>query len=333
MITKPKIVILNGTCLDVLDEHRAWLDAQDWEWVAEDGFRTLRPDQVDATFQDANALILPVNIRNLPLAEHMERHTSLRVLSIAASGYDWLDVAAATRCGIVVTNAPVPEGGEVVADMAWGLMLSVARQIPHHHQQICRGCYDRGMGVSIARKTLGIIGLGNIGRQVAKRAAGFEMQVLAVEPNPDRAFVAAHGIKLVGLDELLRQSDFVSLHVRLDSTTSGVIGARELGLMKPTAFLINTARFELIDHEALTAAILNHRIAGAGLDDPPARPDSPLLGLPNMVFTPHLGNRGIDGMHAVFRSALESSLTVLKGQRPEYVVNPEVYERPLRTGM
>jgi D-3-phosphoglycerate dehydrogenase len=333
MKTKPKLVILNGTCLDVLDEHQAWLDAQEWEWVADDAFRTLRSDQVDAALQGANALILPAAIRNLPLVEHMERHTSLRVLSIAASGYDWLDIAAATRCGIVVTYAPVPEGSEVVADMAWGLMLAAARQIPHHHRQICRGCYDRGMGVSISRKTLGIIGLGNIGRQVARRAAGFDMRVLAVEPNPNREFVAEQGIELVGLDELLRQSDFVSLHVRLDSATNGMIGARELGLMKPTAFLINTARFELIDHEALTAAILNHRIAGAGLDDPPSRPDSPLLDLPNVVFTPHLGNRGIEGMRAVFRSALEGSLAVLTGKRPEYVVNPEVYDKPLRTGI
>lgn len=333
MKPKPRLVILNATCLDILEEHRAWLDAQECDWIADDGFRTLRSDQIDAAFQGAHALILPAAIRNLPLAEHMERHASIRVLSIAASGYDWLDVDAATRCGVVVTYAPVREGAEVVADLAWGLMLSVARQIPHHHEQILRGCYDRGTGTSLSRKTLGIIGLGNIGRQVAQRAAGFDMRVLAVEPMPDRAFVAAHNIELVSLDELLRQSDFVSLHVRLDSATQGMIGRREFGLMKPSAILINTARSELIDHEALTAAVLNRRIGGAGLDDPPARPDSPLLGLPNVVFTPHMGNRAIEGMHAVFRSALVDALAVLRGERPRFVVNPEVFDQPLRSAV
>ena len=158
------------------------------------------------------------------------------------------------------------------------------------------------------------------------------MRVLATEPAPDKVFVARHRIELVALDELLRQSDFVSLHVRLDSQTRNMIGARELELMKPTAFLVNAARLELVDQEALIEAVLSHRIAGAALDDPPSRPDSPLLGLPNVVFTPHLGNRAIEGVHAVFRCALDNALAVLMGRRPEYVVNPEVYDKPLRSG-
>lgn len=332
MKARPRIVILNATCLDILEEHRAWLDSQDWDWVAKESFRSLRLDQVDAILEGADALILPAMIRNLPLAEHMERHTSLRVLSIAASGFDWLDVPTATRCGIVVAYAPAEAGAEVVADLTWGLMLAVAREIPHHHQAICCGRNDRGIGVSVWGKTLGIVGLGNIGRRVARRAAGFQMRVLAAEPNPDRAFAAEHGIELVGLDDLMRRSDFVSLHVRLDTHTRGMIDSRLLGLMKPTAYLINAARVELVDQDALADAILARRMAGAGLDDPPAQPDSPLLNLPNVVFTPHLGNRAFEGMHAVFRCALENALAVLKGKRPECVVNPEVYERGLRSG-
>ncbi len=332
MKARPRIVILNATCLDILEEHRAWLDSQDWDWVAEESFRSLQLDQVDAILEGADALILPAMIRNLPLAEHMERHTSLQVLSIAASGFDWLDVATATRCGIVVAYAPAEEGAEVVADLTWGLMLAVARQIPHHHQAICCGRNDRGIGVSVWGKTLGIVGLGNIGRRVARRAAGFQMRVLAAEPDPDQAFAVEHGIELVGLDDLMRRSDFVSLHVRLDSGTRGMIDGRLLRLMKPTAYLINAARVELVDQDALVEAILARRIAGAGLDDPPAQPDSPLINLPNVVFTPHLGNRAFEGMRAVFRCALENALAVLKGKRPEYVVNPEVYERGLRSG-
>ncbi len=323
-------MILNPTCLDVLDEHRDYLDSRDVSWTADAAFRSLRPDQVDDVLAGAEALILPASLRYLPLAEHMERHTSLRVLSIAASGFDWLDVEAATRCGIVVTYAPVREGVEVVADMTWGLMLAVARQIPHHDRQIRNGRYDRGMGVSVWGKTLGIVGLGRIGRAVARRAAAFEMQVLATEPNPDKEFVRKYGIELVSLDDLLRRADFVSLHVRLDAQTRNMIGSRELALMKPTAYLINTARVELVDDEALTAAVTDGRIAGAALDDPPVRPDSPLLKLPNAIFTPHLGNRAIEGVNAVFRAAIDNALAVLEGRRPELVVNPEVYNGPLR---
>jgi D-3-phosphoglycerate dehydrogenase len=322
--SRKRLLILNPTCLDVIDAHRDYLDAQSVEWIADPAFRQLQPNQVDALLHEADALILPASLRNLPLAEHMERHKRLQVLSIAASGYDWLDVPAATRCGIVVTNAPVREGVEVVADMTWGLMLSVSRQIPHHDRQVRAGRYERGMGVSVWGKTLGIIGLGNIGTAVARRARGFDVRVLACEVQPDMAFVREHNVELVSLDELLRRSDFVSLHLRLDESTRGIIGDRELRLMKPSAFLINAARAELVDENALSDAVVNGMIAGAGLDDPPMRRDCPLIELPNVVYTPHLGNRAIEGVHAVFRCAIDNALAVLDGRRPEFVVNPEV---------
>jgi D-3-phosphoglycerate dehydrogenase len=330
MSERPLLVILNPTCLDVLEAHRDYLDSSGVTWIADPAFRSLGQDQVDGVLAGADALILPSSLRNLPLAEHMERHSALKVLSIAASGFDWLDVEAATRSGIVVTHAPIREGVEVVADMTWGLMLAVARQIPHHDRQVRAGRYDRGTGVSVWGKTLGIVGLGRIGRAVARRAAGFEMRVLAAEPKPDHGFVREHEIELTSLEELLRRADFVTLHVRLDARTFGMIGGRELAMMKPSAYLVNAARADLVDGEALAAAILGKAIAGAALDDPPAHADSPLLGLPNVVFTPHLGNRAIEGMHAVFRRAIDNALAVLEGRRPELVVNPEVYERPPR---
>src|SRR5687768_3742356 len=226
MTSKPRLLILNPTCLDVIEAHRDYLNAQPIEWLANESFRQLKSEEVDALLAEADALILPASIRQLPLAEHMQRHPRLKVLSIAASGYDWLDVEAATRCGIVVTYAPVSEGVEVVADLTWGLMLAVARQIPHHDRQIRSGCYDRGMGVSVYGKTLGIIGLGRIGQAVARRASGFDMRILATEVQPDLAFVREHNVEIVALDELLRRSDFVSLHLRLDETTRNIIGTR-----------------------------------------------------------------------------------------------------------
>ncbi|MBI4601531.1 MAG: hypothetical protein HY721_06160 [Planctomycetes bacterium] len=326
---RPRLVILNPTCLDVIDAHRDDLDARGVRWAADPAFRSLQPDQVDQVLAGAEALILPSALRSIPLAEHMERHPSLRVLSIAAIGFEWLDLETATRCGIVVTHAPVREGVEVVADMTWGLMLAVARQIPLHDRQFREGRRDRGMGVSVWGKTLGIVGLGRIGRAVARRAAGFEMRVLASEPRPDPQFVREHRIELVGLEALLRRSDLVTLHVSLDARTRGMIGERELAWMKPTAYLINAARTEVVDAEALAAALAGGGIAGAALDVPPPRPE-PLLGLPNVVFTPHLGNRAIEGVHAVFRCAVDNALAVLEGRRPELVVNPEVYGLPLR---
>ncbi len=164
---------LNPTCLEALEAHRARLDALELDWRAETAFRSLRESEVDSVLEGADALILPSSIRDLPRPEHLRRHASLKVLSIAASGYDWLDVAAATDNGIVVTNAPVREGVEVVADMTWALILAAARQIPHYHHRIRDGHYERGMGVAVWRKTLGIVGLGQIGRAVARRATSW----------------------------------------------------------------------------------------------------------------------------------------------------------------
>ena len=330
MIAKPTLLVLNPTCLDVVDEHRAWIEAQDVELLAEHSYRTASQEQVLAALAGADAVILPAAIRNLPLAEHMSACPRLRVCSIAASGFEWLDIDAATRNGIVVCFAPGGLGAEVVAEMAVGMMFAVARQIPYHNQLLCRGDETRGMGTSLFGKTLGIVGLGGIGRELAIRAQGLKMKVVATEPQPNRQFIAERGIELLPLDDLLKRADFVSLHVRLNEETQNMIGRRELALMKPTAYVINTARRELVDEEAIVAAIRSGQIAGAGLDDPPVSAAQKLLGFPNVVFTPHLGNRAIEGVHAVFRAALEGAVSVLRGQRPSFVVNPEVYERALR---
>jgi D-3-phosphoglycerate dehydrogenase len=209
-------------------------------------------------------------------------------------------------------------------------MLAVARQIPYHNQLLMRGDETRGMGSSVFGKTLGIVGLGNIGKCVARRAKGFDVRVIATEPYPDEKFVREQGVRVVPLDELLAESDFVSLHMRLDERTRNLIGARELARMKRTAILINTARQELVDEAALVAAIESKEIAGAGLDDPPGPVAKKLLGCNNVVFTPHLGNRAIEGVRGVFRTAVLNAAAVLRGERPEFIVNPQVYERGAR---
>ncbi|MCA1659181.1 MAG: hypothetical protein LC642_01370 [Verrucomicrobiaceae bacterium] len=322
--------MLNPTCLDVVESQRQWIESLGVELLADQGNRRLTIEQTGEILQRCDGIILPSAIRNLPSAEQMAAAPRLRVCAIAASGFEWLDVEAATRCGIVVINAPGAEGAEVVADLAWGLMLAAARQIVHHHNLLSRGDATRGMGAGVSRRTLGIVGLGAIGKEVALRARGFGMRVLASDPYADPSFVADNGVELTSLQRLLEESDFVSLHVRLTEQTRGMIGASELARMKPTAFIINAARKELIDEPALVSAIMERRLAGAGLDDPPGPDGKTLFGHPNVVFTPHLGNRAIDGVIAVFRSAVESAAAVLRGQRPRFVVNPDVYDQGLR---
>ncbi len=328
---KSRILVLNATCLDVVERYRDQIESRGVELVAEQRFRSISIEQTAALVREADAVVLPAAAgRALPSAEQMEISPRLLCCAIAASGFDDFPVEAATRNGIVVTNAPVREGAEVVADMAFALMLSVARQIPYHHNLLLRGDVTRGAGVSIFGKTLGIVGLGNIGRSVALRARGFDMRVLATDPDPDRAFAADHEIELVPQDELLHQADFVTLHVRLNEQTRHMISRRELTLMKPTAHLINTARRDLVDEEALVEAIAQKRLAGAALDDPPGHAAKQLFDLPNVIFTPHLGNRSVEGMRAVFLSAIDSAIAVLGSERPRFVINPAVYDIGVR---
>jgi D-3-phosphoglycerate dehydrogenase len=331
MSATPRLVVLNGSCLDVVDDSlRDWIVSQGVELLAEERFRSLDAAGVARVCVEADGVILPSSARDQPRATQMAAAPRLLVCSIAASGFEWFDVDAATNNGIVVTYAPGREGAEVVADMAWGLMFAVARQIPFHHQHMCTGGNVRDIGMSVYGKTLGVIGLGNIGKCVARRARGFDMRLIATDPAPDPCFVREHGVTMVPLDELLAQADFVSLHMRLTEATRNTIGERELSLMKRRAILINTARQELIDDSAMVAAIQSGQIAGAGLDDPPTAISKPLCGLPNVVFTPHLGNRAIEGMRDVFRTAVTNALAVFRGERPEFVVNPEVYQRGAR---
>jgi phosphoglycerate dehydrogenase-like enzyme len=329
--TKPRLAVLNGTCLDIVEEFRDWIVAQGVELDAQQSYRSLDEAESLRVTRDADGIILPASFRSFPHEPHMAACPRLKVCSIAASGYEWLDVDSATKHGIVVTFAPGREGAEVVADMAWGLMLAVARQIPFHHIAMSRGENVRGMGSSVFGKTLGIVGLGNIGKAVARRAKGFDVRVIATEPYPDDKFVRENNVTLMPLDQLLAESDFVSLHMRLDEKTRHLIGASQLARMKPTAILINTARQELVDEAALVEAIESGNIGGAGLDDPPETESAKrLFARNNVVFTPHLGNRAIEGVRGVFKAAVENAIAVFRGQRPQFVVNPAAYDKGTR---
>ena len=213
----------------------------------------------------------------------------LALIAVFGTGTDNIDLEAASRLGIVVVNAP-GANARSVAEHAIALTLAVARSVPQHDRAVRAGGWTHYEGLELEGKTFGVVGLGNIGRHTARLAAGLGMEVLAWSPTPDEARARACGARLVALDELLRTADVVSLSLALSERTRGLIGARELALLKPTAILINTARGALVDEAALVTALRERRIFGAGLDvfaEEPLPPDSPLWTAPNLLITPH----------------------------------------------
>jgi glyoxylate reductase len=243
-----------------------------------------------------------------------------------------IDVAAASARGIPVTvTAPVTT--EATADLTFGLMLAVARRMIEGDRMVRAGKFPGAqsahlLGAFVYGKTLGLIGGGGlIGKAVARRAHGFSMRVLYWTPRrKPEAEEREAGLTYVPLDELLKESDFVSVHSPLNAETRHQIGARELRLMKRTAFLINTARGPIIDEEALTRALVKKQIAGAGLDVFEFEPKvSPVLRkLSNVVLNPHLGSAVIETREEMANIVVDNILAVIAGTRPPNIINPEV---------
>jgi D-3-phosphoglycerate dehydrogenase/(S)-sulfolactate dehydrogenase len=217
-----------------------------------------------------------------------------------------------------------------VADWALALILCCARQVPENLATVRQGAWTRHEGMDLDGKTLGIVGLGTIGKEVAKRAGAFGMRVLAFDLAKDPVFAERQGIAYVPVEDLLRQSDFVSIHCFLNSATRHLIDADRLALMKPTACLINTARGGIVDTEALTRALQAKRIAGAGLDvfeGEPLHPDSPLRTLDTVYLSPHCAGSTADARKRSGDMAADNLIRGLRGERPEGIVNPEVLTR------
>jgi D-3-phosphoglycerate dehydrogenase / 2-oxoglutarate reductase len=214
---------------------------------------------------------------------------SLRLISIWGTGTDNVDLDACRARGITVTNTP-GVNANAVAEHALGLMLAITRRIPAMDRGVRGGQWPRALLVQLEGKTLGVIGLGAIGRRVASLAVAFGMNVLATSWGPDDGRAASVGARHVALETLLRESDIVSLHRRLTAETNGMLDRERLAMMKPSAFLINTARGAFVNREALIEALQDGRLAGAGLDvyhEEPIPADDPLLALSNVVLTPH----------------------------------------------
>lgn len=239
----------------------------------------------------------------------------LRLISVWGTGTDHIDLAACRERGVTVTNTP-GVNAHAVAEHTMALILAVTRRIPAMDTGVRAGQWPRGMLVQLEGKTLGIVGLGAVGRRVAKLAAPFGMRLLASTHGDDAGRAAAVGARHVPIETLLRESDVVSLHLRLSGDTTRYLGRERLALMKPTAFLINTARGDLVDRDALVDALRTGRLAGAALDvfhEEPVRADDPLLALPNVVLTPHNAGMTPEVIDVGLRRAVENVAAYLRG--------------------
>jgi len=254
----------------------------------------------------------------------------LVVIGRSGAGYDKIDLTACTEHGVAVFNAPLALNHST-ASAALLFMLALAKRLPDQERIVRHAHWDQQpvvVGSEIQGRTLGIIGLGHSGSELARLVAPFSMRVLAYSPHVEPAVARSLGVQLTSLDELMRDSDFVSLHCRLTADTRRMIGQAELALMKPTAFFINVARGELVDQRALVASLREGRIAGAGLDVFEVEPlpwDDPLISLDNVILTPHWLASTRDVWQATAKAMSDGMLRAARGERPENVVNPEVF--------
>jgi D-3-phosphoglycerate dehydrogenase len=249
----------------------------------------------------------------------------LKVIAKHGTGVDNIDVKASSARGIAVISAP-GANSDAVADLTIGLLLSVARSIPFADRSVKEGGWPRIVGFQFNGKVLGIIGFGQIGKKVAKRALGFDMKILASDIFKDEDFVRKWGITYLPLEELLAESDFLSIHVPLTPATRRLIKEKELRLMKKDSFLVNISRGDIVDEEALYQALKEGRIRGAALDvfsDEPPK-ESPLLELNNVITTPHMGGYTFEALKETGMICVRGIVDVLEGRQPESAVNPEI---------
>ena len=282
----------------------------------------LKPEELLAIIGEYEGLM--VRSETKVTAKVIEAGKKLQVIARAGVGIDNIDVEAATQRGIVVVNAPTANT-MAAAEHSIALMLALSRNIPQAHESLKGGAWKRQnfVGVEVRNKTLGIVGLGNVGSEVARRVQGFKMRVLGYDPYVSPEYARNLQVELVPLEQIIREADFITLHLPLTPQSKNMIGAKELAMMKPTVRIINCARGGLIDEQALDEALKEGRIAGAALDvfaqEPPK--DAPLLKNERVIVTPHLGASTQEAQANVAIDAAEQIISVLNGQPVRYAVN------------
>ncbi len=301
--------------IDLFPHNRGMTRAELFEFIGDkDGLLCLLTDKIDREF--------------------FEAASKLRAIANYAVGFNNIDIAEATKRGIPVTNTPGVLT-ETTADLAWALLMDVARRVSEGDRYTRAGRFKGWgpmllMGGDVYGKTLGIIGMGRIGQAVAKRASGFDMQVIYSDVDslpPDRE--KELNAKKTDLETLLRESDFVTIHTPLTEETHHLIGEKQFSLMKPSAYLINTARGPVVDEEALADALSKKKIAGAGLDvfehEPKIEPE--LFNMDNAVLLPHIGSASVETRSRMAVMAAENLVAGLRGEKPPNCLNAEIYDK------
>jgi phosphoglycerate dehydrogenase-like enzyme len=286
--------------------------------LEEELVRRLRPCQI----------IVPIRERTVFRRSLLQQLPELELLSLTGRNSGHVDVGAATELGILVTQTP--GSGASAIEMTMALILAAAHRIAQEDRAVRSGLWQTGVGFELAGKTLGVVGLGRIGTRIAAFGQFLGMRVLASSPNLTEQRAAAAGATCVPLDELFRQSDVVTLHLRLSERTNGLITRQLFSLLKPRAWFVNTARGHLLDEQALIDALCEHRIAGAALDvfqTEPLPADHPLRFLENVVLAPHMGSVTTEAYDIFFREAVRNIEAYLDGRVPSGAVNPQVLEK------
>jgi D-3-phosphoglycerate dehydrogenase len=319
MLTRAGTPCFDPAALEILRGN----PAISWEWIADD-VSEITPD-IAARYDAVH-----INLPRVTPATLARADCRLKIIARNGVGYDSVDLPAATKRGIAVTNTPIAVR-RPVAVATLTLLFALAGQLLQKNQLSRTGRWnDRVdvMGQGLATRTLGLIGAGGIGQEILRLARPFFGRMIAADPHADKARVGALGAALVPLDDVMRQSDFVVVCCLLNEETRHLVNAPRLALMKPSAYFLNVGRGPITDETALIAALRDGRIAGAGLDvteREPIEPDNPLLTMDNVIVTPHALCWTDECFRDIAETALQSILDVSLGRRPRHVVNPQIY--------
>ena len=327
----PRVAILDDYARVALDsadwsrvQARAEITVFDRHLTEAEAVEALQPFDVLCTVRERMALPRTL-IARLP---------NLKLITIIGMSLPNLDMAAATEHGVIVGHSnfgsPAFAGvANATPELTWGLLIATVRHIGHEHARMGQGGWQSTTGMILAGRTLGLLGLGRIGKRMAEYAKVFGMEVIAWSPNLTAEAASAVGVRRVEKDELFAGADVLSIHLVLSDRSRGLVTASDLGRMKPTAYLINASRGPIVEEAALIAALKEGRIAGAGLDvfdQEPPPPDHPYRSMPNVTLTPHLGYVTRETLHAFYSDTVENVAAFLEGG-PIRVANPEALKR------
>jgi D-3-phosphoglycerate dehydrogenase len=286
--------------------------------------------------QDIEIVVIEADVLS---REVFEKAGKLKLVGACRGDVTHIDMAAATEHDVLVINTPA-RNATAVAELTLGLMLALVRSIPAAHQMVSSGGWVDPMapyvslrGTEVAGKTIGIVGFGAVGQRVARRLSAFETSILVYDPHVAAETIKELGAQPLELDALMEQSDLVTLHCSSVPETTGLISAQRIALMKPTAYLVNTASAYVVDNQALAEALKQRRIAGAAFDvyqTWPVKPEDPLLKLDNVILTPHIGGATEETVARHSQMIADDIQRFLAGQRPQNMLNPEVWEKGVR---